>query len=52
MPLRSPPTQTGQARGVDEHGALLVHTDAGLQRWTTGDVSVRLASAPPFNPPA
>ncbi len=51
-PQRTPPTQTGQARGVDEHGALLVHTDAGLQRWTTGDVSVRLASASPFNPPA
>ncbi|RZI79700.1 MAG: biotin--[acetyl-CoA-carboxylase] ligase [Rubrivivax sp.] len=42
--LRDVPTQTGQALGVDERGALLVHTDAGLQRWTSGDVSVRLAA--------
>jgi BirA family biotin operon repressor/biotin-[acetyl-CoA-carboxylase] ligase len=45
--LRGAPTQTGRAQGVDGQGALLVHTDAGLQRWTTGDVSVRLAAAPP-----
>ncbi|MDE2401940.1 MAG: biotin--[acetyl-CoA-carboxylase] ligase [Burkholderiales bacterium] len=42
--LRNAPTQTGRAQGVDDDGALLVHTDAGLQRWTTGDVSVRLAA--------
>lgn len=45
--LRGVPTQTGRAQGVDEQGALLVHTGADLQRWTTGDVSVRLAAAPP-----
>lgn len=33
--------QTGQAMGVDEHGALLVHTDQGPRRWHTGEVSVR-----------
>jgi BirA family biotin operon repressor/biotin-[acetyl-CoA-carboxylase] ligase len=50
--LRGAPTDTGRADGVDQQGALLVHTDAGLQRWTTGDVSVRLAaSAPPPTPP-
>ena len=50
--LRGAPTDTGRADGVDQQGALLVHTDAGLQRWTTGDVSVRLAaSAPSPTPP-
>lgn len=51
--LRGAPTDTGRADGVDQQGALLVHTDAGLQRWTTGDVSVRLAasSAPPPTSP-
>ncbi|MBC7700985.1 biotin--[acetyl-CoA-carboxylase] ligase [Aquabacterium sp.] len=50
--LRGAPTDTGRADGVDQQGALLVHTVAGLQRWTTGDVSVRLAaSAPPPTPP-
>lgn len=43
----STPTQTGCAAGVDAQGALLVHTQAGLQRWTTGDVSVRLMDTPP-----
>jgi len=51
--LRGVPTQTGRAQGVDEQGALLVHTGADLQRWTTGDVSVRLAaSSPPPTHPA
>ncbi|MDE2594068.1 MAG: biotin--[acetyl-CoA-carboxylase] ligase, partial [Burkholderiales bacterium] len=36
------PSQSGQARGVNEHGALLVHTGDQIQTWTTGDVSVRL----------
>ncbi len=45
--LRGEPTDTGRADGVDQQGALLVHTDAGLQRWTTGDVSVRLAACAP-----
>lgn len=45
--LRGVPTRSGRAQGVDEQGALLVHTGAGLQRWTTGDVSVRLAATPP-----
>jgi biotin-(acetyl-CoA carboxylase) ligase len=33
------------AQGVSETGALLVHTDKGLQSWTTGEVSVRLHGA-------
>jgi len=37
-----PPSDTGLAQGVSETGALLVHTDKGLQSWTTGEVSVRL----------
>ncbi|HEX5357523.1 MAG TPA: biotin--[acetyl-CoA-carboxylase] ligase [Aquabacterium sp.] len=36
------PSDTGMAQGVSETGALLVHTDKGLQAWTTGEVSVRL----------
>ncbi|RZL04021.1 MAG: biotin--[acetyl-CoA-carboxylase] ligase [Rubrivivax sp.] len=48
--LRGAPTDTGRAHGVDKQGALLVHTDAGLQRWTTGDVSVRLAAPNPPSP--
>jgi BirA family biotin operon repressor/biotin-[acetyl-CoA-carboxylase] ligase len=36
-----PPSQTGLAAGVDGTGALLVHTDQGVQCWTSGDVSVR-----------
>ena len=36
------PDQIGLAQGVDEGGALLVHTDEGLRRWSSGEVSVRL----------
>lgn len=36
-----PPTQTGVAQGVGDQGALLVHTDQGVQAWHSGDVSVR-----------
>jgi len=36
------PSETGQALGVTETGALLVHTDKGAQSWTTGEVSVRV----------
>ncbi|MCC6219370.1 MAG: biotin--[acetyl-CoA-carboxylase] ligase, partial [Aquabacterium sp.] len=36
-----PPTQTGVAQGVDAQGALLVHTEQGVQAWHSGDVSVR-----------
>ena len=35
--------QAAQCLGVDADGALLVHTAAGRQRWTSGDVSVRPA---------
>jgi BirA family biotin operon repressor/biotin-[acetyl-CoA-carboxylase] ligase len=38
----TPASDTGIAQGVSETGALLVHTDKGLQSWTTGEVSVRL----------
>ncbi len=37
------PGETGTAQGVDDSGALLVHTASGLQRWHAGDVSVRPA---------
>ena len=36
-----PPTQTGVAQGVNAQGALLVHTEQGVQAWHSGDVSVR-----------
>ncbi len=47
---------TGVARGVDAGGALLVHTDQGLKKITSAEVSVRpisvpAASAPDANPP-
>ena len=42
-PGNPPPDQTGTAQGVDDSGALLVHTASGLQRWHAGDVSVRRA---------
>lgn len=35
----------GIARGVDEHGALLLETGRGLQRVTGGEVSVRRSAA-------
>lgn len=34
----------GLARGVDPNGALLVETDQGLQRFISGDVTVRAAA--------
>ena len=34
-------TVTGIARGVDDHGALLVETDGSINRYYAGDVSVR-----------
>jgi BirA family biotin operon repressor/biotin-[acetyl-CoA-carboxylase] ligase len=33
--------RAGQAQGVDEHGALLVHTPAGLEKISSAEVSVR-----------
>ena len=38
----------GTARGVDERGALLVHTAQGLQRVTSSEVSVRPLPAPGY----
>lgn len=35
---------TGQAGGVDAHGALLVHTSAGLKKISSSEVSVRPAN--------
>jgi len=32
----------GVARGIDAHGALLVETTAGVQRFISGEVSVRV----------
>ena len=43
---QAPPDASGTAQGVDESGALLVHTASGLQRWSTGEVSVRPAPHP------
>ncbi len=37
-------TVTGVAAGVDEHGALLLRTPHGLERFVSGDVSLRMAS--------
>lgn len=50
----APPDASGTAQGVDESGALLVHTADGLQRWCSGEVSVRpvSASAAPAAPPS
>ena len=31
----------GVARGIDAHGALLVETPGGVQRFISGEVSVR-----------
>ncbi len=31
----------GMARGIDTHGALLVETPGGVQRFISGEVSVR-----------
>lgn len=42
----TPPDACGTAQGVDESGALLVHTAVGLQRWSSGEVSVRPAPPP------
>ncbi len=44
---------TGMARGVDASGALLVHTDQGLKKINSAEVSVRpmaAPAAPPANP--
>lgn len=35
---------SGVARGIDERGRLLMHTEAGLKALSGGDVSVRLAA--------
>ncbi|WP_313070785.1 biotin--[acetyl-CoA-carboxylase] ligase [Melaminivora sp.] len=40
-PVRLSDGQEGMAHGVDEDGALLVHTAAGMQRITSASVSVR-----------
>lgn len=42
---QTPPDASGTAQGVDESGALLVHTACGPQRWSSGEVSVRPASS-------
>lgn len=42
-----PPDAQGQALGVDDHGALLIHDDRGqTQAWAVGDVSVRSRGHP------
>jgi BirA family biotin operon repressor/biotin-[acetyl-CoA-carboxylase] ligase len=45
------PDDGGTAQGVDKFGALLVHTANGLQRWSSGEVSVRPAAQPAAPPP-
>jgi BirA family biotin operon repressor/biotin-[acetyl-CoA-carboxylase] ligase len=37
-------TVRGTARGIDAGGALLVETDTGLRRFTSGEVSVRMTT--------
>ena len=37
-------TVTGVADGVDEHGALLLRTPHGIERFVSGDVSLRVTS--------
>jgi len=32
----------GMARGIDAHGALLVETPGGVQRFISGEVTVRV----------
>ncbi len=41
---------TGVARGVDAGGALLVHTDQGLKKISSAEVSVRPAPTPASSP--
>ncbi|MEO6018233.1 MAG: biotin--[acetyl-CoA-carboxylase] ligase [Polaromonas sp.] len=43
---------TGEAHGVAENGALLVHTSAGMKEITSSEVSVRPVGAAPARPPA
>ena len=43
---------TGMARGVDASGALLVHTDSGLKKITSAEVSVRPLPTPVSAPSA
>lgn len=42
----------GEAHGVTEYGALLVHTSAGMKEITSSEVSVRPAGASSARPPA
>jgi BirA family biotin operon repressor/biotin-[acetyl-CoA-carboxylase] ligase len=42
---------TGMARGVDAGGALLVHTENGLRKITSAEVSVRPVPEPPAHRP-
>ena len=42
----------GEAHGVAENGALLVHTSAGMKEITSSEVSVRPVGAAPARPPA
>lgn len=37
-------TIMGMAKGVDEHGALLVETDSGIQRYMSGEVTIRVCT--------
>ncbi len=34
--------QIGRARGIGEHGALLLETDGGVSQITSGDISLRI----------
>ena len=43
---------TGDAHGVAENGALLVHTSAGMKEITSSEVSVRPIATAPIRPPA
>jgi len=41
---------TGVAHGVDASGALMVHTESGLRKITSAEVSVRPVPEPPVHP--
>ncbi len=50
QPVQCSDGVVGTARGVDASGALLVHTDQGLKKISSAEVSVRPAAASPANP--
>lgn len=48
VPVRLSDGTGGVAQGVDADGALCVHTEAGVQKITSAEVSVRPVAPPPY----